>query len=158
MSEVVQRRKGGKGTFLLYLVMGIPICYVLLPTVIFLGFALLPSVVAIIIERGKGYYAGVCVGAMNAAGCAPYLASLWFEEHSVPNAFAMLSDVFALLVIFACAAFGWAIYAVTPSVVSTFMTMTAGRRITTLREQQRELVQKWGPDVESVYEEEQAEG
>ena len=48
--------------------------------------------------------------------------------------------------------FGWAIYSTTPAAVSAFITMTSGHRITALRAQQRESVQKWGPDVESVYE------
>jgi hypothetical protein len=59
---------------------------------------------------------------------------------------------------YGAAMFGWAIYSTTPSVIGTFMAMTAGRRIAALRDQQKDLVQKWGPDVESVYEPAQKAG
>ena len=52
----------------------------------------------------------------------------------------------------AAALFGWAIYSTTPAAVSAVITMTAGQRITSMRAQQKELMMKWGPDVESVYE------
>jgi hypothetical protein len=140
----------------LYLIIAIPIGLLMIPTVIVLAVALVPTGVAFIVERGKGYYAGLTVGAMNIAGTAPYLADLWFKGHNVDAAVGIITNVFAWMMFYGAALFGWAIYSTTPSLVSTFMTMTAGRRITTLREQQKELVQKWGPDVESVYEPEGA--
>ena len=39
-----------------------------------------------------------------------------------------------------------------PTIIGSFLTMTAGRRIESMRANQKELVAKWGPDVESVYE------
>ena len=80
------------------------------------------------------------------------MADLWFKGHNVDAAVGIITNVFAWMMFYGAALFGWAIYSTTPALVSTFMAMTAGRRITTLREQQRDLVQKWGPDVESVYE------
>ena len=141
-----------KSRIFLYLIMAIPICLMIIPTVIVLSVALVPTGVAFLVERGKGYYAGLTVGALNLAGASPYLFDLWFKGHNVPAAIGIITNVFAWMMFYGAAMFGWAIYSTTPSVVSTFMTMTAGRRITTLRTTQRELVQKWGPDVESVYE------
>ena len=140
----------------LYLIIAIPIGLLMIPTVIVLAVALVPTLVAFIVERGKGYYGGITVGALNLSGTAPYLADLWFKGHTVPAAVGIITNVFAWMMFYGAAVFGWAIYSTTPSLVSTFMTMTAGRRITVLRETQRELVQKWGPDVESVYEPEGA--
>ena len=114
--------------------------------------ALVPTGVAFIMERGKGYYGGLTVGAMNMAGTAPYLADLWSQGHTISVALGIITNVFAWMMFYGAALFGWAIYSTTPAAVSAFMTMTSGHRITALRAQQRELVQKWGPDVESVYE------
>lgn len=141
-----------RSNIFLYLLIAVPICLMIIPTVIVLAVALLPTGVAFIIERARGYYGGLCVGAMNMAGAAPYLTKMWFQNHTVEGALDVITDVFAYLVIYGCAAFGWALYSTTPSLVSAFMAMTAGRRVTTMRAQQKELVQKWGPDVESVYE------
>ena len=136
----------------LYLLMAIPIGLMVIPTVIVLAVALVPTGVAFVVERGKGYYGGLTVGAMNLAGAMPYLTDLWFKGHTVPAAIGIITNVFAWMMFYGAAMFGWAIYATTPSIVSAFMAMTAGHRITAMRAQQRELVQKWGPDVESVYE------
>jgi hypothetical protein len=142
----------------LYLIIAIPIGLLMIPTVIVLAVALVPTLVAFVVERGKGYYGGLTVGAMNIAGASPYLAELWFKGHTVTAAVGIITNVFAWMMFYGAAVFGWAIYSTTPSLVSTFMTMTAGRRITVLRDQQRELVQKWGPDVESIYEPEGGKG
>ncbi len=141
-----------KSRLFLYAVIAIPICLLMIPTVIVLAVALIPTGVAFLMERGKGYYGGLTVGAMNFAGTSPYLADLWFKGHTVDAALGIITSVFAWMMFYGAAMFGWAIYSTTPSIMSTFMTMTAGNRITTMRAQQRELVQKWGPDVESVYE------
>ena len=132
-----------KSRFFLYALIAIPIGLLIVPTVIVLGVALIPTGVAFLMERGKGYYAGVTVGSLNLAGASPYLFDLWFKGHTVPAAIAIITNVFAWMMFYGAAMFGWAIYSTTPSLVSTFMTMTSGRRITALRAQQRELVQKY---------------
>lgn len=139
-------------TMLIVLIV-IPLGLIMFPTTVLLGFALLPTFVAWIMERGRPHAYGIyCVGGFNMAGVAPYMTEMWFTEHTVSAALGTLSDVFALLVIFGSAAFGWLVYASTPSLVATFMAMTAGRRITALKAQQATLVQKWGNDVKSSYE------
>jgi hypothetical protein len=147
-----------RSNFFLYALIAVPISLMIVPTMIVLGVALVPTGVAFLLERRKGFYGGLTVGAMNLAGCAPFLADLWFDGHTVQAAVGIITNVFAWMSFYGAALFGWAIYSTTPSVVSTFMAMTAGRRITAMRDQQKELVQKWGPDVESVYEPERKPG
>lgn len=143
-----------RNNFLLYSMLAVPLGLLIIPTVIVLAVALVPTGVAFIMERGKGYYGGLTVGAMNLAGTSPYLADLWTQGHTVSVALGIITNVFSWLMFYGAALFGWAIYSTTPSAVSAFMTMTAGNRIAGMRAQQKELVQKWGPDVESGYESE----
>ena len=145
-----------RSTWFLYAMLAIPIGLMMIPTVIVLAVALVPTGVAFIMERGKGYYGGLTVGAMNLAGASPYLADLWTEGHTVAVALGIITNVFAWMMFYGAALFGWAIYSTTPAAVGPFMTMTAGNRIAGMRAQQKELVQKWGPDVESVCEPEGA--
>lgn len=142
----------------LYFMIAVPIALTIIPTVVVLSVALLPTGVAFLIERGKGWYAGVTVGGFNLAGAAPYLTDLWFKDHSVDGAIAIITNVWAYLLIYLAAMFGWAVYTTMPSIIGSFMTMTAGRRIESMRANQKELVAKWGPDVESVYEPERRDG
>ena len=159
MSDVTpqSRVKISKNRLFLYLMIAIPIALMVIPTVIVLAFTMLPTGVAFIIERGRSWYGGVCVGAMNLAGAAPTLVDLWFNGHTIDRALASLTDILSLLLIYGSAAIGWLIYTMTPNLVATYMAMTAGRRVTALKGQQKELLQQWGPDVESTYEPEDRE-
>jgi hypothetical protein len=147
-----------RSNFFLYALIAVPIGLLIVPTMIVLGVALVPTGVAFLLERKKGFYGGLTVGAMNLAGAAPFLGDLWFDGHTVEAALGIITNVFAWMSFYGAALFGWAIYSTTPGVIGTFMAMTAGRRITAMRDQQKELVQKWGPDVESVYEPEKKIG
>ena len=141
-----------KSNIALYTLLAVAIGAMIVPTVIVLGVALVPTAVAFIMERKNGYYGGLTVGALNLAGTAPYLSDLWFHDHSIAAATTIVTSVLAWAVFYASAAVGWAIYAMTPNIVSSFIAMTAGRQITSLRAKERELVQIWGPDVEASYE------
>jgi hypothetical protein len=141
-----------KSNFVLYALLAVAVGAMIVPTVIVLSVALVPTAVAFIMERKNGYYGGLTVGAMNMAGTVPYLTDLWFHDHSIAAATHIVTSVLAWAVFYASAAAGWAIYAVTPNIVSSFIAMTAGRQITSLRAKERELVQIWGPDVEASYE------
>jgi hypothetical protein len=136
----------------LYVLIAAGVSFAIIPTIVVLSVAMLPTGVAFLVERGKGWYCGATVGSLNLAGAAPYLVDLWVDNHTVDGAIDVIPNVWAYLIIYGAAGFGWAIYSTMPAVVGSFMAMGAGRRIAALRDQQKELVQKWGPDVESVYE------
>jgi hypothetical protein len=147
-----------RSNFFLYALIAVPIGLMIVPTMVVLAVALVPTGVAFLLERKKGFYGGLTVGAMNLAGAAPFLADLWFDGHTIQAALEIITDVFAWMAFYGAAMFGWAIYSTTPGVIGAFMAMTAGRRIAAMRDQQKDLVQKWGPDVESVYEPEKKAG
>ncbi len=141
-----------KSNVALYALLAVAVGAMIVPTVIVLLVALVPTAVAFIMERKNGYYGGLTVGALNLAGAAPYLTDLWFHGHTIAAATSIVTSVLAWAVFYICAAIGWAIYAITPNIVSSFIAMNAGRQITSLRAKERELVQIWGPDVEASYE------
>lgn len=123
---------------------------VALPTVVLLFFGMLPTVVAYLIDRTPQKYATFCVGGMNFCGVFPYVLDLWNGIHSMSNAFHILTDVFALLLMYGTAAFGWALFASIPPVVVSVLTVIAQRRVSTLRTNQRRIIEEWGEDVAKV--------
>lgn len=141
-----------KSNAFLYVLIAAGVSFAIIPTIVVLSVALLPTGVAFLVERGKGWHCGVTVGSLNLAGAAPYLTDLWIHNHTVDGAIDVITNVWAYMVIYSAAGFGWAIYSTMPALLGSFMAMGAGRRIAALRDQQKELVQKWGPEVESVYE------
>jgi hypothetical protein len=129
------------------LIIIVPLLFIFLPTVLFLAIAMLPTFVAVIIDRGPKRYGGMTVGGLNFSGAVPYLMVLWMSDHSVPHALTLLSDIFALIMIFGCAAFCWMLFVGTPSVVAAVSAMTSSRRLATLKARQKELLEEWGSEV-----------
>ncbi len=120
-----------------------------LPTALMLAISLLPMICAFAIDRTPGRYATISVGMLNFAGTWPFLIKLWTSGHTVVNAMKIVLDPFAWLVIYSAAAVGWLLYFSFPSCVSLCMSMFAGHRITQLRQNQKKLIEEWGPEVAS---------
>lgn len=118
-----------------------------LPTALMLALALLPAVVAMVTDRSPARSATISLGAMNLAGTWPFLLKLWTTGHTVVNAMQIILDPTAWLVIYAAAGVGWLLYVSFPALVAACMAIFAGRRLTQLRVQQKQLVEEWGPEV-----------
>ena len=115
-----------------------------LSSVVLLCFAMLPTLVAYIVDRTPQKYAAFCVGGMNLSGTFPSLLNLWTGSHDMDMAWSILGDVFALTVIYGAAAFGWLVYMTVPPVVAAFLMMMSQRRVQQLRAVQAQLVEEWG--------------
>jgi hypothetical protein len=118
------------------------------PTVIFVLVGMVPTIVAFVIDRSPKRYATFCVGGMNFSGVFFFLLDLWSRGgHTIAHALDILSNVFALAVMFSAAGFGWLLFVAIPPVVATFLTVMAQRRVAYLRIRQREIIEEWGEDV-----------
>ena len=113
-------------------------------SLVLLFFAMVPTIVAFLIDRTPQRYSTFCVGGMNFSGVFYYLMELWGGAHDVAQAFQILTDVFALLIIYGAAAFGWLLYLLVPPVVAAVLTVIARRRVESLRDIQTRLVEEWG--------------
>ena len=118
-----------------------------LPTLIIFIPGMLPTGVARICDRTKQKYATLCVGGLNICGVFPFIIKLWSDNHSIAAATNTISDLFALLVMYSAASFGWLIFLAVPPLVSTFLDVLAQRRINILRGKQQNTVEDWGPEV-----------
>src|SRR5688572_16027382 len=95
-----------RSNFFLYALIAIPVGLLIVPTMIVLAVALVPTGVAFLLERRKGYYGGLTVGAMNLVGAAPFLGDLWFDGHTIAGAVQIITNVFAWMAFYGAALFG----------------------------------------------------
>lgn len=116
-------------------------------TLIVLSLGCLPTAVAWLCDRTKEKFATFCVGGLNICGVFPYLLKIWFDDHSTSAAFNIVSDVFALAVMYASAGFGWALFISIPPVVAAFLNVIAQRRVQYLRSIQKAITDEWGYTV-----------
>jgi len=117
------------------------------PTVIIAALGMLPTTVAYLVDRGEEKFATFCVGGLNVCGVFPYLLQVWFDDHSISMALDIISDVFALVVMYAAAGFGWALFISIPPVISAFLNVIAQHRVQFLRATQKDIVDEWGQSV-----------
>ncbi len=118
-----------------------------LPTVLLLLFRMLPAIVAYIVDPSKHKTSTICVGAVNFAGIFPYLLGLWTGIHSIEVALGILTDVFALMVMYSAATAGWMVFVAVPPVVGALLNVMDGHRIAALRARQKRILKEWGKDV-----------
>jgi hypothetical protein len=118
-----------------------------LPTVLVAAVTMLPTLVAWATEKGKNKYAWLCVGGINFSGVVPYLFGLWFGVHTLDESIRLLTEGGVLLVSYACAGAGWLVYAATPPMVASYLSMSTQRRVANLKAAQKKLIEEWGEDV-----------
>tara|TARA_R110002096_G_scaffold167901_1_gene338242 strand:+ start:104 stop:745 length:642 start_codon:yes stop_codon:yes gene_type:complete len=140
------RRARGK-FWLYFLLISVTMIAVAFPTIIVVGIAMLPAMASWITDRTDQKYGFFCIGGLNFAGMFPYLMDLWSGNHNITGALNIVTDVFALAVMYGAAMAGWMVYTVIPPVITSFMTVLTERRLSALRANQRRIVDEWGDEV-----------
>jgi hypothetical protein len=118
-----------------------------LPSTIVLVICMIPTLVAVMVDRHPQKTAWITVGAMNFAGSLPVWVMLLQGGHTLEMAFQIVTRPAALVVAYGGAAIGWFVYNnVTPLVAGVVLGRNE-RRLKDIDKRQKELVRKWGEDV-----------
>ncbi len=120
---------------------------VFVPTTIMLTIGMLPTIVASFVDRSKERMMGLTVGAMNLAGCTPFVLQLWTGTHSVAGTMEIIGRPLTLMVMYFAAAVGYMIEWSMTGMVVIFMTEKAKSRLEDIDRQHQDLVRRWGPEV-----------
>ncbi|MBF0247507.1 MAG: hypothetical protein HQL36_05480 [Alphaproteobacteria bacterium] len=145
-------RKRGRANLTWVLLVMTFLAVIAAPTMIVLFFGLLPAMVAYIIDRTPHKSAAITVGSINFIGVFPYVMQLWFDINDVSAAMDIVKDLFALLVMYSAAAFGWLLFLALPTVISSFVVVMHQRKVAQLRGQQKDLIDEWGAEVSQLVE------
>jgi len=138
-----------KLAFAIVFVVGI----IFLPTTVFLLFGMMPTIAAFVSDRSVGRNKTVCVGAMNFAGCFPFLLEFWteFGQQTVENAFRLAADLETIIVIYMLAAGGYAIDKAVTGITATLIIQKAQKRARKIDKEQEKLIKRWGEKVTGQY-------
>lgn len=145
-----KKRKDSFLTTGMTLLILLPMLLMMLPTVVFMAFGMLPTFIALVIDsntRTKIKYKWLCIGGMNFAGTLPFLFKLWFGENTFDGAISLFLEGFPLLVVYFAAAVGWLFCRCIPPIVLNITEIADQRRVVALREMQAKLIAKWGEEV-----------
>lgn len=126
---------------------GMIMAVVFMPTTILLFFGMIPTLVAGIVDRSKRGTRVITVGAMNLAGCTPFLLDLWTSGHSMEIALTLLSSPVTVIVMWMAAVVGYMIDWSVSGIVSTVLVQRAEARLQSIRKRHEALAERWGPEV-----------
>ena len=109
---------------------GIMTAAVFLPSTVLLLIGMIPTPFALLTDRTRGKNKVITVGAMNVAGCSPFLFELWTTDHSFVQTMAIVTDPFAIVVMWSSALY-----------------QRGQSRQKAIQKRQQELVERWGQEV-----------
>lgn len=146
-----QRKKSSVGFALrILLVFIVILSAVYLPTAVFLFVGLLPSIVAFFVDSSRKKRKCVTVGAINLAGCMPFLLDIWFTDHSFSKAVSLLTEPTTIVMIYAAAGFGYVLDWFLTIVVSGYVYQRGSARIKVIQNYQQDLIKRWGVEVSNT--------
>lgn len=142
-------KKSGGSMYKLHLLLAVLLMasIVFLPSAAILFIGMMPFFVAFFVDRSKKKTKAITVGAMNIAGCTPFLLELWTTEHTMERALSIILDPMAIIVIYSAAGIGYVIdWAVTILVANILYQRGMARR-NAIEKRQTELIERWGEEV-----------
>jgi hypothetical protein len=141
-------KSGKNATLILAIVAMLVLALFERPVCMLLMFALVPTMLAWLVDNTPGQSLIRTVAPLNLASSLPFAIKLWHEHNSLDQVFAFMSGSTTWVALYGAAAFGWLLYYLAPAVITTVLE----RRIEKLRdaaaERQKALKDEWGDDVE----------
>lgn len=119
----------------------------MMATTILLFLGMLPTAVAVFTDQDKEKTAGMTVGAMNFAGVLPMLMKLWEKGHTVDMSLRIIGEPSNMILMFGGAAIGWLIYLNVPPLISVVLKKNGEGKVKAFDEEQKRLIEEWGPEV-----------
>ena len=139
------KKKIGAASLLFFF--GLTVAVVVLPTTIILTVGMLPTIVAAMAARINRRERTLTVGAMNFAGCVPFLLPLWTSDHSVRHALNILMDLRSPIVMYCGAGIGYLIGWAMAGIVNTVMVERVAGRLKDIKNKKAKLEVRWGAEV-----------
>lgn len=142
-----KKKKGLTWQIQLVLIFVILASIAAMPTTVLLILGMLPTAVAWFIDRTKERTRALTVGAMNAAGCTPFILQLWQTGNSMPTSLHIISDPRTIIVMYCAAGVGYLIDWAISGLVGSVMVQRATGRREQIAKRKAALVERWGPEV-----------
>lgn len=140
--------KGGKVLMALAAIIGLAI--VAAPTALIFAVGMLPTIVALLVDRDAGRYGAIAVGSLNVCGVFPSAIDLWQAGHTVQQALDTIANPYDLAVMFGAAGVGWLLYFGLPPLIGALLVQRHEAEIRRIEARQSALQKEWGPDINNA--------
>lgn len=133
-----------------FLVLSLLMAIVFLPTTVMLCVGMLPTIVCSLVDKTRGMVRTMSVGAMNLAGCIPFVIELWAKGHTFDISFNYLIQPRTIIVMYFAAAMGYLIDWAMTGIVRSIMVEKAKGRIRDIEKRHKALTERWGREVNGL--------
>ncbi len=114
---------------------------------IILAVGMVPTVVAAIVDKTEGKMRTMTVGAINFAGCSPFMIDVFKQGNSIETAITYIVQPQTIVVIYFAAGMGYTIDWAVTGIVSSIMNKKGKKRRKDIIKAQKDLVDRWGAEV-----------
>ncbi len=117
-------------------------------TAVMLLIGMIPTLVAIVVDKSKEKLKPLTVGAMNLAGCFPFVLELWLSgDNDISSALSKVLEPRTFVTIYLAASIGYLIDWAMTGIVAQIMYQKGQARLKEIDELMESLVERWGPEV-----------
>lgn len=116
---------------------------------LFIG--MLPTLVSFYVDRTKQKSRVVTVGALNLAGCTPFLYELWGAGHTLDYSIYLITSPQTIVVVYAAAGVGYLLDWALSGIVSSILHQKGVTRHKQIQKRKKDLIERWGPEVTGEY-------
>jgi len=145
--ETAKAPKAFKPALLLILLL--PAAFLMAPLAIVLVAALIPSVVARIVDSGPGRYLTLTVFSLNLVGALYFVQELMSLGNDVASAMIVLQDSIGWLAALSGAGCGWLLFIAMPALFAKLAEAQSALRLRRVHRDQTQLTDEWGQVVTS---------
>ena len=138
------KKKAGS---VLFWILGASALFAFYESFALLAIGMVPTLVAVTIDRTRNRNAARTVAYINFAGCLPWLMDYWLAGGGIERVLNIVSDPYALLIMYTAAAAGWMLYFALRPVVSAYLGVAAEIKEVQLKRRQAQIVDVWGAPV-----------
>lgn len=124
---------------------------VFLPSSAVILAAMIPTLVARLVDTSTGRRLTITVGALNLVGALYFLHEIWAAGHGVGDIAPTLADTFGWLCALLGAGAGWVLFGAMPSVFNRIAAAQTALRLRRISQTQDRLVEQWGESVRGAY-------
>lgn len=146
MAAKKRKKKAGIKTQV-FLIMGIIMSVMFSSMAIIAAVGMIPTLVAIIVDRTEGRLRAMTVGALNFAGCAPFMIEVFKHGNNIQTAITYILQPRTIVVMYFAAGMGYLIDWAMTGIVSSIMVQRTKARLKDIGKQQKELTDRWGVEV-----------
>jgi hypothetical protein len=143
-----QRAKNSGSALITLTVMAITVlALTALPLCILLVAGLLPTGVAVLIDRHRRRYLARTVGAMNFAGVIPGALRMWEAGITFTSLQQVVNSPYSWLIMYGAAGMGWVLYFCVPPIVAMVIEVRDDETKRRLESRSKLLIEEWGEEV-----------